>query len=56
MSWEEQLNDVDNIKLIYGRTAENVRVAEVTERQRLLAKRLRCEGVYDSVSEYAKRY
>ncbi len=56
MSFRELMNELESIKLVYGRTAEDVRLAEVTKRQRLLAKRLGCEGVYDSVPEYAKRY
>lgn len=55
MSLEELMNELDGIKVVYGHTAEDVRLAEVREHQRLLAKRLGCEGVYDSVPEYAKR-
>lgn len=56
MSLQELMNDLDSIKVVYGRTAEDMRLAKVTKRQCLLAKRMRCEGVYDSVPEYAKRY
>lgn len=45
----ELMNDLDGIKVIYGRIAEDVRLAEMKERQCLLAKQLRCEGVCDSV-------
>ncbi len=55
MSLEELMNELDGIKVVYGHTAEDVRLAEVREHQRLLAKRLGCERVYDSVPEYAKR-
>lgn len=55
LSLQKLMNDLNSIKVVYCRTAEYVRLAEVTERQCLLAKRLRCEGVYDSVPEYAKR-
>lgn len=56
MSLQELMNELDGIKVVYGRTAEDARLADVTKRQRLLAKRLGCEGIYDSVPEYAKRY
>ena len=36
MSLQELMNDLDSIKVIYGRTADDVRLAEVPERQRLL--------------------
>lgn len=55
MSFRELMNYLDSIKVVYGRTAENMRMAKVTKCQRLLVKRLGCEGLYDSVPEYAKR-
>lgn len=55
MNFRELMNYLNNIKVIDGQTAEDVRLAEVTESQRLLARRLECEGVYDSVPEYAKK-
>ena len=55
MTFRELLNYLDSIKVVYGRTAEDARLAEVTKRQCMIAKRLKCEGVYDAVPEYVKR-
>lgn len=55
MNFRELMNYLNSIKVIHGQIAEDVRLAEVTELQRLLAKRLECEEAYDSMSEHAKR-
>ena len=53
MTFNAMLNYLDSVKLSYGTTLGDVRFEEVTEKQRLIAKWLGCEGVFDTVPEYA---
>lgn len=54
MSFQKLMNYLDSIKVIYGRTAGNVRLAEVTKRQCVLTKQLRYKGCYVPVPKCAK--
>lgn len=53
LSFNSLLNTMGSIQLIYGAPGTKPRYLEVTEKQRLIAHRLGCGGVYDTVPEYA---
>lgn len=55
MSYREMLNYLAGINVCYGRDRDEVRYMEVTQKQRQIARRLRCTGVYDVVPEYIRR-
>lgn len=54
MTFNAVLNYLDSIKIRYGKSRSEVRYEEVTEKQKLIAKRLGCQSVFDAVPEYAK--
>ena len=53
MTFGALLNYLDSIKVSYGNTTEDVRLEEVTNKQRIIAMRLGCAGVFDAVPDYA---
>lgn len=53
MSFNALLNHLDSVKVSYGNAPEETRYEEVTGRQRLIARRLGCNGVFDRVPDYA---
>ena len=53
MTFGALLNYLDSIKVSYGNTTEDVRLEEVTNKQRIIAMRLCCAGVFDAVPDYA---
>lgn len=53
MTFSAMLNYLDSVKVSYGNKFGDVRYEEVTQKQRLVAKRLGCDGVFDTVPDYA---
>ena len=53
MTFGSLLNYLDSIKVSYGNTTDDVRLEEVTNKQRIIAMRLGCADVFDAVPDYA---
>lgn len=54
MTFGALLNYLDSVKVSYGNNLENTRLEEVTNKQRMIAARLGCSGVFDTVPDYAR--
>ena len=53
MTFSALLNYLDSVKVCYGNKPEDTRLEEVTNKQQMIAKRLGCAGVFDTVPDYA---
>lgn len=56
MSCKEMFNYLDSIQVCYGRDKNDVRYMEITQKQRMIARRLGCSGIYDVIPNYLRQH
>ena len=56
MTFGALLNYLDSVKVSYGNRPEEIRLEEVTNKQQMIAKRLGCPSIFDTVPNYAQAY